>query len=363
MGGLIPSSLQPIGLRRLLGRVPRGIPPERVTAFTSFGWEYARRRSTAITRTQLTAVHLWAGRRFSELILESGPAYGTSLYGFNSACFELLHERRRQGGFTVVEQTIAPRRVEDRLLRAVQLRYPDWQLPIQDDENVEAFEQREAAEWNEASLIVCGSQFVKDGIAECGGPVERCVVVPYGIDSSLGKSRERLASGPLKVLTVGEVGLRKGAPHVFEVARRLKDRAVFRWVGSISLLPAAAKRLGEVVELRGAVPRGEVHVHFDWADVFFLPSICEGSATVTYEALAASLPVITTLNAGSIVEDGVCGFLSRPGETEQMRESLARLALDPILLRQMRRAAMERANFGSYAAYARRILAALSSES
>jgi glycosyltransferase involved in cell wall biosynthesis len=282
------------------------------------------------------------------------------VYGLNSACLELLRERRQRGCFTVVEQTIAPRRIEDELLKVEQVQHPDWQSTIPDDENVGAFVRREAAEWAEASLILCGSQFVKDGIESCGGPVERCVVLPYGIDGSFKMMRRNRSSGPLRVLTVGEVGLRKGAHKVFKVAEQLKGQAVFRWVGSISLLPAARERLAAVVELKGPVPRTEVQAHFNWADVFFLPSLCEGSATVTYEALAAGLPVITTPNAGSIVEDGVSGFLIPPSAVELMGERVARLALDRRALSQMSAHALQRAEFGSYVAYAQRLHAVLS---
>ena len=30
----------------------------------------------------------------------------------------------------------------------------------------------------------CGSDFVKEGIAACGGPVERCAIVPFGADGA-----------------------------------------------------------------------------------------------------------------------------------------------------------------------------------
>ena len=46
----IPPVLRPPRLKRLLGRVPRGVPREKVTAFTAFGWEYARRRARARRR-------------------------------------------------------------------------------------------------------------------------------------------------------------------------------------------------------------------------------------------------------------------------------------------------------------------------
>ena len=65
------------------------------------------------------------------------------------------------------------------------------------------------------------------------------------------------------------------------------------------------------IHLVGAVPRSQVVPHFEWADVFFMPSVCEGSATVTYEALMSGLPVIATPNPGSVVIDGVNGFTLR----------------------------------------------------
>ena len=41
--------------------------------------------------------------------------------------------------------------------------------------------------------------------------------------------------------------------------------------------------------------------------MFVLPSLAEGSAEVTYEAIAAGVPVVTTRAAGSVVRDGIEG--------------------------------------------------------
>src|SRR5476651_1578591 len=96
--------------------------------------------------------------------------------------------------------------------------------------------------------------------------------------------------GPLRVLTVGAVGLHKGSPYVLAAARQLRHGATFRMVGQIKGRPAAVAQLRVAVELCGPVPRSEMLAHFQWADVFLLPSLCEGSATVAYEALACGLP-------------------------------------------------------------------------
>ena len=61
------------------------------------------------------------------------------------------------------------------------------------------------------------------------------------------------------------------------------------------------------------------------------PSLFEGSAVVTYEALACGLPSIVTPDAGSVVRDGVEGFLVAPRDVEAWPRGIERLGGDPAL--------------------------------
>ena len=97
------------------------------------------------------------------------------------------------------------------------------------------------------------------------------------------------------------------------------------------------------------------------ADVFVLPSLHEGSALVTYEALASGVPVIATPNAGSVVRDGVEGFLVPVGEIDPLAERLFDVYRDPERRREMARAARRRAEEFSWPAYGERLAAAVSS--
>ena len=90
-------------------------------------------------------------------------------------------------------------------------------------------------------------------------------------------------------------------------------------------------------------------------DVFLLPSICEGSATVIYEALAAGLPVICTPNAGSVVRDGVDGFIVPIRDPDAIMEKLEQLATNAQLLAQMSENARRRAGEYSIDAYGERL--------
>ena len=184
--------------------------------------------------------------------------------------------------------------------------------------------------------------------------------MPYGVDRRYSRHEPRTrGAGPLRVLTVGEVSLRKGAPYILEAARRLGRDAEFRLVGPVGLSAEAAAGFNAVAPLRGAVARQAMRAEYDWADVFLLPSICEGSATVVYEALAAGLPVICTPNTGTVVRDGVEGFIVPIRDPGAIAEKLGYLMSRPALLREMSANALARSQDYTLDHYRRRLLDAL----
>jgi len=356
---LLPAKVLSSGLRRLAGRVPVGVPSEKLSTFTSFGWEYARRRRRARTAEETTQAHLWAGAQFNELILRRGLGDAEGVYTFNGAGLLLLAEARRRGLRGVMEQTIAPVEIEVGILDEEAGLFPDWEASRRSNGLLGALGAREATEWQHADRIVCGSEFVRQGIHDVGGPVDKCVVVPYGVDAKPGRLRRR-ASGPLKVLFVGAVGLRKGVQYIKNAAEMLShSQFEFRLVGSVGVNPRAEAALRSAVSIPGPTPRSEMSKNWEWADVFLLPSLCEGSATVCYEALAAGLPVITTPNAGSVVRDGVDGFIVPIRDGLAIAERLERLASEPGLLEQMSANALETAREFTVEKYATRLLGAL----
>ncbi|NET52456.1 MAG: glycosyltransferase family 4 protein [Merismopedia sp. SIO2A8] len=360
---LLPPSLQPSGVRRLLGRVPQGIPPQHITAFNRLGWSYAKRLRQAHTAAERTAAFLWSGERFCQLVLQQGLTSSAGIYTFNSAGLEIMQTARQRGIRTVVEQTIVPRAVEYQLLKTEHDKFPGWEVPISEHSCLQDYIAREQAEWNAADMILCGSTFVKQGIATCGGPAERAYVVPYGIDYPPTRLHRPAHGGPLRVLTVGGVGLRKGSPYLLEAAKQLKGRAIFRLVGSIDgLLEPTKVELACHTELMGSVPRSTILDHYQWADVFLLPSICEGSATVVYEALTTGLPVICTTNTGSVVRDGVDGFIVPIRDTEAIATHLKQLATDPDLRLTMGKNAYQRAESFTLEQYRQRLVNCLTQQ-
>ncbi|MGO9336307.1 MAG: glycosyltransferase family 4 protein [Terracidiphilus sp.] len=354
----VAAQVGPASLRRWLGRIPAGVPSEKIISFNAMAFEYYKRRNEA-TPGALTAANLWVGPQFCRRVIQCGLGNASSVFTYNGAGLELLQHARAAGVRTVMEQTIACAEIEDKLIEAEETDYSRWELPRAKDPFRSAFSQREQAEWEVADVILCGSEFVRESIRASRGPVERCRVVPYGVRLPPGiKPRERRRS-PLRVLTVGAVGLRKGAPYVLEVARTLGKRAEFRMAGQLDISSDAQKVLSSHVMLLGSVPRSEVRQQFEWADVFLLPTLCEGSATVCYEALSYGLPVITTPNAGSVVRDEIDGFIVPIRDGAAIVDRIERFLDDGDLWETMSRNALKRSAEYTVERYGERFVNAL----
>lgn len=354
----LPRKYLPAAVRRLVGRIPNGVPNERIYAFTQFGLEIAYRRSRAKSPAEFTAVDLWSGKKLCELVCKHGFDKAGGIYTFNNAGLEIMHAARKEGLRCVMEQTIAPKRIELELLREEREYFPEWE-PALRNALCDEYISREEDEWSAADLILCGSDFVRDGIIKVGGRPELCRVVPYGVDLPSTPRKTIAHSGPLRVLTVGQVGLRKGSPYVLGAAKSLKGRATFRMVGSIDVSHKIEVELRKSVELTGIVPRSEIDLHYNWADVFLLPSICEGSATATYEALAAGLPVICTTNTGSVIVDGKDGFIVPIRSPTDIVRILNNLIENPELVNVLSSNSAKRIFEISRNGYGKRLLSAL----
>lgn len=355
----VPSALRPKGVKRLLGRVPFGIPSNQITAFTSMGLQFARARAGATHSTEAAANNMRHGKAFCERIIAAGLRGANAVYTFDSAGWELMEAAKNQGLRTIMDQTIAPAAMERDLVAAESAKFPDWAQPMNGavyDKKIE----RQRYEWELADLIICGSEFVAAGVKRLSGCGEKCVVVPYGVDAAKFPRLDRVRrNGPLRVLTVGSVGLRKGTAYVIEAARELREIAEFRIVGG-GAIPLSEKVDGlSSLRVFGQVPRSEIIEHFRWADVFVLPSVLEGSALVTYEARLSGLPVICTENAGSTIRDRHDGYIVEAGHARGLVQRLSELARDRELLQVLTENTRDCASECDQRAYATRFIQAV----
>jgi glycosyltransferase involved in cell wall biosynthesis len=331
----IPAAMRPKIVERLLGRNDPSIAPKLVTSFDGLGLATMVRLMAAKTVAEKLEVFANGNRLFNERMIRFGLGAADTIYGYNGASVELFRWAKARGLCCVLDQTLAPKRVETKLLDGELDRWPGWQPTLSHHSVSDPFARREEEEWQLADVIIAGSEFVAHQLAICGVESAKCRIVPSGVKFQPNGDRVSHSARPekdkLRVLFAGEVGLRKGVPYLLEALHSLgPGRVEARFAGNVALAAAKLEPYRDVATFLGRVPYTSMAELYRWADVFVLPSICEGSAIVTYEALAAGLPVICTPNTGSTVRHGVDGFIVPIRDAEAIAKGLDHLRDFPL---------------------------------
>lgn len=97
------------------------------------------------------------------------------------------------------------------------------------------------------------------------------------------------------------------------------------------------RRIGNVV-FAGFKQKPELPSCYAMADVFVFPTLGDPYGLVVDEAMACSLPVISTSAAGEIrdrIDDGVNGYIVPPEDSVALAERMMEIIRDPDLCRQM----------------------------
>ncbi len=204
---------------------------------------------------------------------------------------------------------------------------------------------RTLREIDQADYILIPSDFVRESFIAEGIPESKLIQAPFGVDVSRFTPAKTSEARPFRAVFVGQVGLRKGVPYLLEAWKRLGWRDAELWlVGRV--LPEIKEVLKGYADLPGVRMVGFLGTPaaaYQQADIFVFPSIEEGSALVTYEAMACGLPVVTTPNAGSLVRDGIEGFIVPIRDPDALAERMERLRSDARLRKEMGRAGRARA--------------------
>lgn len=183
------------------------------------------------------------------------------------------------------------------------------------------------SEWAKRSLV---NDYLVDG--------DKITILPpgttlSGFPNKAGRARR---PGPLRLLFVGGDFRRKGGDMLLELYRDY-----FRDTCELHLVTGADVPPGDGVHVyRGVKPHSpELLRLYDEADVFVLPTRADCLAVVLGEAMASSLPIITTrvgAHAEAVV-DGESGFVLDVDDVAALRDRIERLARDPDLATRMGR--------------------------
>jgi starch synthase len=298
----------------------------------------------------------WRNDRFDKMVARLvARAVPAAVVGYDACALHTFRRAARCGVLRVLDQTTAHwGALADATREEAELHpefaderpfdLPDWWL------------EERIAEVRLADVVVAGSEYVKGTLMSAGVASSQVVVVPYGVD--IGRFRpadKRSERASCRVLYVGRLSQLKGTRYLLEAAKRVKGpQFELRLVGGIACPESALTPYRDHFKHFARVPHTEVHRFYQEADVFVYPSLHEGSAVAIYEALACGLPVITTPNAGSVVRDGIDGFVVPIRDVAALQEKIELLCENPELRQSMSANARARAESFTWAAYRRK---------
>jgi glycosyltransferase involved in cell wall biosynthesis len=289
--------------------------------------------------------------------------HGAALFhGLNNECLEALKVARDLGAVSLVERHFCHPRHNLEILSA---EYRDrgivWPPPshpwLKPWDHWTQGMGRSLEEIALADYLMVPSQFAKDTFTSRGTPPEKVIFQPQGVDLARFHP-QATGDGVFRALFVGLLCFRKGLPYLLEAWDRLNlPGAELLLVGTVhdDVKPFLA-RYRDRPNLKITGFNADPAALFAGSSVFCLPSLSEGGAKVTYEALASGLPQIVTPEAGSVVQDGQEGLLIPPRQVEPLMAALERLYTHPDQLQEMSRLARQRAQEFTWEAYARRLV-------
>ncbi len=341
---LLPNGLRPMPLRRLLGRkLPPGLPRRLV-------------------RDQPLASLTWASGGSSDaLVLERACrerfAGASAVYtNFINNDLDAIRQARNQG-LHVVHELIIGADV-GRILLEERGCYPGIEPEEEPEQVVEAGIARDRQKWALSDQVLVPSDYCRRSSITLGCDPAKISVVPYGIPEHWFDLQPEPESG--RILFVGQVGLRKGNHLLAKACRILMNRGVrfqCRVVGPPQVdtnhpLFAGPTYLGQV-------PRSQVQEEFRRADLFVLPTLADSFGLVHLEAMACGVPVLTTPHCGSVVRDGVDGYIVPIRDPDALADRMQQLLEDRSLRGRMSLAARSRASEFTWHRYGERLLATL----
>ena len=211
-----------------------------------------------------------------------------------------------------------------------------------------------------AAFAVTVSKYNKSLMAkECPPEDDNKIhVIHCGVDTRLFQVPVELdRGGPVNIICVASLLEVKGHTYLIQACRLLRDSGanfICHLVGDGNYHARIEKEinqlgLGEHIKIHGACTQSQVRELLTASDVFVLASkptrqgAREGIPVSIMEAMAVGLPVVASNISGipELVEDGISGFLTPPGDVDALARNIGALIEEGSLRRKMGAAGRE----------------------
>lgn len=200
--------------------------------------------------------------------------------------------------------------------------------------------------FEKAGSVVVPSRFV-GSVFHAEFPELKIRVIPHGIRRpDVAPAAKTYRAGDRLIFGyAGGFASHKGMHILLSAFRKLNGRAELRIYGSHFQQPDYLRLLQQIadqdsrIRFCGSYSDHELDITFQNLDVLVVPSVCyETYSFSVHEALSRGIPVIAS-QLGAIdeaVQDGVSGFLVRPGDIDDLRRKLEQVLVEPEQLNDLK---------------------------
>ncbi|MCA9414439.1 MAG: glycosyltransferase family 4 protein, partial [Candidatus Omnitrophica bacterium] len=223
------------------------------------------------------------------------------------------------------------------------------------------------AEWEKeqtlkADFVSSPSRHLAEEMARRWGlRLDRIEIIPYPIDTDqFSPGANDLELDRPTVLYVGRLEKNKGTDVLFEAIPSVLEsfpRARFRFIGSDTptgegggsfqeqLFEGLPKDLHTSVQMVGAIPHDRLIDEYRQATLFVIPSLFDNFPNTCLEAMSCGSAIVGSDTGGirEMLDDGKCGSLFPPGDSNRLAECLIGLLQDPDRLKELGEKARSRA--------------------
>lgn len=319
---MLPQSVRPRSLQRLPRREVVGVPTDKIYSSDRLLLKHLRQqllpRGLAEYYTDYDLV-------FAEEMIKYGIGNATAVYSTFGEGHCFLKCAKEKGLKIIVDFYMNP--LTHVIYRNEKENFPTWpnsQYYAHDQDEARVSELIEIAD-----IFLCPSKSVFEGLKHYPSfDEQRARIVPYGCSINYGRRVNRPITG--RVLFAGNATLGKGIHYLARAAALSAEQGNsydFRIAGYA--LESIRSRL-ECAHLNflGQLSKVQLIEELMLADVFVLPTLAEGSASVVVEALAAGVPVVTTHSAGSVITDGIEGLIVPERDPQALLHAIKSIVRD-----------------------------------
>ena len=267
-------------------------------------------------------------------------------HGWMGLSLASLQAAKRQGAVTILENPVRhPRHwhqagIEECRRFGINPRERSFALPA-------LLIRRMEREYELCDRIVVPSTLGYRSFAEFG-LAKKVVMVPTGVDAKFFFPRPRTEQRPrFRACFVGRVEVAKGVGYLLQAWKRLAlPDAELVLIGEVKpeMNSLLRKYADASVRTTGILPPQELAERYRESDLFVFPSVNEGLAQVSLEAMASGLAIVASDYSGAddCVTEGKEGFIIPIRDVDRLAEAIQWCYQHPDETRAMGRAARTR---------------------